>query len=451
MPLEATMICLDNSDWMRNGDYAPSRLEAQHDAASMICNDRTGSNPENTVGILTMAGQGVDLLVSPTEESGKILAAFAGIPIGGKSNLTTAVQIAQLALKHRKNKNGGQRIIAFVGGPIAETVEKLQKIGKQLKKNNVAIDLISIGETEENSEKLLEFVNAANSNDNSHLITVPVGVSPGNALMSSPLMHAAGMAMGADAAAGGAGGGGGGNFDMYGGIDPELDPELAMAIRISAEEARAHEEAGAKAAQEQDATGDAAAAPGATTSGAASSSSSSSGSGVAAAGAGGGFVGGEDQDEEALMQQALAMSMQEMMSSAQPTTAGAGGVPQPSDESSTDVAATGVAAMEINSTIAEEDEDEDLRRAMELSIAQAAGADSTAAAGASAAEFSDPDFVNQLLGTSDQSDPLIQAALQQLQQQQSSSDQQGNGGTDGSSGQTGGKKRKNGDGDGADK
>lgn len=107
--------------------------------------------------------------VSPTEEAGKILAAFAGISISGKSDIGTAVQIAQLALKHRKNKNGGQRIIVFVGGPVFDTVEKLQKIGKQLKKNNVAVDVISMGEMEENSEKLLEFVNATNSNDNRYL------------------------------------------------------------------------------------------------------------------------------------------------------------------------------------------------------------------------------------------------------------------------------------------
>ena len=108
----------------------------------------------------------VDMLVSPTEETGKVLAAFGVINIGGKSDLSTSVQIAQLALKHRKNKNGGQRIIVFVGGPVFETKEKLQKIGKQLKKNNVAVDVISMGEMEENSEKLLEFVNATNSNDN---------------------------------------------------------------------------------------------------------------------------------------------------------------------------------------------------------------------------------------------------------------------------------------------
>ena len=40
-------------------------------------------------------------------------------------------------------------------------------------------------------------------------------------------------------------------FAEYGGIDPSLDPELAMAIRVSTEEARAQEEARVKAAQDQ--------------------------------------------------------------------------------------------------------------------------------------------------------------------------------------------------------
>ena len=47
---------LDNSDWMRNGDFAPTRLEAQQEASQLICGAKTQSNPENTVGALAMAG-----------------------------------------------------------------------------------------------------------------------------------------------------------------------------------------------------------------------------------------------------------------------------------------------------------------------------------------------------------------------------------------------------------
>jgi len=41
MPLEACMLCLDNSEWNRNGDFPPSRFDAQQDAANIICNAKT--------------------------------------------------------------------------------------------------------------------------------------------------------------------------------------------------------------------------------------------------------------------------------------------------------------------------------------------------------------------------------------------------------------------------
>ena len=62
------------------------------------------------------------------------------------------------------------------------------QIAQKLKKNNVAVDVISMGELEENQEKLAEFVNGCNKEDNSHLINVPAGVLPSDALLTSPLM-----------------------------------------------------------------------------------------------------------------------------------------------------------------------------------------------------------------------------------------------------------------------
>jgi len=41
MPLEATMICMDNSEWNRNGDFAPSRWDSQVDAATIIAEAKT--------------------------------------------------------------------------------------------------------------------------------------------------------------------------------------------------------------------------------------------------------------------------------------------------------------------------------------------------------------------------------------------------------------------------
>ena len=223
---------MDNSEYMRNSDYTPTRLEAQ-DAAGVISNSKINSNPENTVGVLSMAGKGVELLVSPTEDSGKILACFGQVRPEGKLNFSAGVQVAQLALKHRKNKNGGQRLVIFVGSPITEDVNALQKVGKLLKKNNVAVNVVSMGELDDNNEKLTEFINAVNSNDNSSFVVVPPGVLPQDAIMSSPIMEG-----GVGVASGGAGMGMSGGANDFG-VDESMDPELAMAMRVSMEEARA--------------------------------------------------------------------------------------------------------------------------------------------------------------------------------------------------------------------
>ena len=58
MPLEATMIVIDNSEYMRNGDYAPTRFGAQSEAAITLFQAKVDSNAENTVGIMTMASKG---------------------------------------------------------------------------------------------------------------------------------------------------------------------------------------------------------------------------------------------------------------------------------------------------------------------------------------------------------------------------------------------------------
>ncbi len=40
---------------MRNGDFVPTRLQAQQDAANLVLQCKLRSNPENAVGILSMA------------------------------------------------------------------------------------------------------------------------------------------------------------------------------------------------------------------------------------------------------------------------------------------------------------------------------------------------------------------------------------------------------------
>lgn len=168
------MMILDNSEYMRNGDYAPSRFDAMADAAHIIFTTKTDSNPENSVGVMTGAGKGPEVLVTHTRELGQIVAgAHSGKgKMGGAMDIQTAINVAQLALKHRQNKNLRQRIILFVGSPPEgnDVDEKsLTRLAKKLKKNNIALDVIAFGDgIEEGEVSLLKtLVDGINSSDNS--------------------------------------------------------------------------------------------------------------------------------------------------------------------------------------------------------------------------------------------------------------------------------------------
>jgi len=266
------MICVDNSEFMRNGDYLPTRLQAQQDAVNLIAHSKTRANPESNVALMTLSD--LSVLVTLTTDTGKLLAKLHQVGPTGNMRFIPGIKIAHLALKHRQGKNHKTRIIAFVGSPIEADEKDLIKLAKKLKKEKVNVDIINIGEEEANTALLNKFVETINGKEgtSSHLVTIPPGPHLSDALVSSPIVQ------GEDGVGGGAAGGGGG-FEF--GVDPNDDPELALALRVSMEEQRARQQAdaGANAGEGQETP------------------------------AGGQAAAGEDTSEEAMLQRALAMSM----------------------------------------------------------------------------------------------------------------------------------------------
>lgn len=63
MPLEATIIIIDNSKHSRNGDIIPSRFDAQVDAINLVAEAKLDENQESVVGLMTM-GNRVDVRTS---------------------------------------------------------------------------------------------------------------------------------------------------------------------------------------------------------------------------------------------------------------------------------------------------------------------------------------------------------------------------------------------------
>jgi len=232
MVLESTMICVDTSEYMRNGDFIPSRLQAQQDAVSLICHSKIRSNLENNVGLITLSNN-PEVLATMTMDVGKILAKLHQVEPKGFLNFMTGIKIAHLALKHRQGKNHKMRIVLFVGSPLELDEKDLEKQAKRLKKEKVSVDIINFGEETENTTKLSNFISILNGKEgqSSHLVTISPGPLLSEALISSPIIR------GEDGQGSGLSGPG---FEF--GIDPNEDPELALALRVSMEEQRQRQE-----------------------------------------------------------------------------------------------------------------------------------------------------------------------------------------------------------------
>lgn len=115
-----------------------------------------------------------EVLVTHTKDIGQILQALHSTAgkIGGTADIPTAIAVAQLALKHRQNKNLRQRIIVFVASPLqgqGADEKAMVRLAKKLKKNNVAVDFVAFGDGIEEGERsvLKTFVDNASSGDNS--------------------------------------------------------------------------------------------------------------------------------------------------------------------------------------------------------------------------------------------------------------------------------------------
>ncbi|CAL8098422.1 unnamed protein product [Calicophoron daubneyi] len=320
MSQEATMIAVDDSDYMRNGDFPPSRLQAQNDAVSLICQSKRQRNPENTVGLMSLAN--TEVLCTLTSDASRIYNRLHTVEPKGNISFCTSIQIAHLALRHRQLRHQKMRIVCFIGSPIIDDEKAMTKLAKRLKKENVSVDIVNFGENEANQKKLSEFVDTLNGKEGgqSHLVTVPPGAILHDSLVTSPIV--AGEYGGALPSSG---------LGLGFGLDATEDPDLLYALRVSMEDQRMRQE------HEQNAASNAPA--NATTALPAASGTS----------------------EEAMLQQALAMSMR--MDGNTPR-AQSGGLPMDID----------LAAMT---------EEEQIAYALEMSLQQAGGTSDANATGSS--------------------------------------------------------------------
>lgn len=165
-------MLLDNSDFSRDGDAYPSRLGAQLECATFIARKLNNENQANSFGVMTTAGQSCEILLTPSTEPESLFASFSKISIGGRSDICRAIQVAMLVMKHRTNKNQNQKILLFVGSKVHTEESKLAILAKDLRRNNIMIDIVNIC-VEENVTLLKRFLDACGSEEFGKLVHHP--------------------------------------------------------------------------------------------------------------------------------------------------------------------------------------------------------------------------------------------------------------------------------------
>merc|ERR1719499_2875692 len=255
---EACFILVDCSSYCRNGDFRGSRWTTMKNAVDLICTRKMESNVENSVGLISMKYSGPEISLHLTEERrwNSTLAKTDLSHGRGSIEIHEAIRKARLALKHKRNPKQGKKIIVIVCSPITTEPRTLTRMAKDLKKNGLAMDIICFGVPEEEETntvtKLRDMIEACKSGDNCHFVHLPSDkdITLEDAIKSSPIIHggfnnippaaaAAPAAAGGDAAPAAIDG-----MDI--GIDPNVDPELYHAIRLSLEEQRQEMEAAAQ-------------------------------------------------------------------------------------------------------------------------------------------------------------------------------------------------------------
>ncbi|XP_077501574.1 26S proteasome non-ATPase regulatory subunit 4-like isoform X4 [Amblyomma americanum] len=223
---ESAVICVDTSDYMRNGDFEPTRLDAQYEAVKFIFRAKTRSHRENNVALLTLSRPKV--LATLTTDARHFLSKLEEMKPDGCIDFVKALRIAKLVLQNRLDKVHQMRIVAFVGSPVTSDKKELLSLAIKLKRENVKVDIVSFGENDLNIPTLTPFLSIliGGGYAGSHMVSVEAGNVLWRVLMNSPIVRAQDDTP----------------FTYrINSLDFDLeddDPELALVLRVSMEEHR---------------------------------------------------------------------------------------------------------------------------------------------------------------------------------------------------------------------
>jgi 26S proteasome regulatory subunit N10 len=217
MQPSAILILLDNSATSINGDFHPNRLDAQKQAADRLVQYYTRNSAETQIGIGVLASEQCVVIASLTSDLNRIARAISLITKGGRVRLEHGIRCAFLALHHRDQELKELRVIVFVASEHDVTPAAAEKIVATARKESVCMDIIAVGD-DVNDLDVLESI-VVNLRSRSTFLRAQV-----NSLILSDIVMGSAIGPGLEA-----------HRRIQ--VNPEDDPDLALMLRMSMEDA----------------------------------------------------------------------------------------------------------------------------------------------------------------------------------------------------------------------
>ena len=212
---QAVLFLIDNSDFSINGDYIPTRLEAQKISVERLARFFFHQSPTTEIGFGTSSKSDSCIQVSLLEkqEMRRIETELDEIKISGEQlDIFNSVRRSFFALKRCAPENAThKRIIMFIGAPTnINNQDDVEKFVNLIYRENVSIDFIVFGqENHDNIKAIAEKL----GNEKSNFLSIP----PKCYSMSDMVLKEFQK----------------GTSTSHNGYEEDDDPELALALKMS--------------------------------------------------------------------------------------------------------------------------------------------------------------------------------------------------------------------------
>ena len=156
----AVVLMIDNSSSSINGDFHPSRLEAQKLTIERYAEYLTSQNTESQIAVGSLASTqfGIHLSFTSVMEGRRIIDVVSQISPGGDILLSRGLKVALLALKHCNPDIKDRKMVIFIASRNDvddKTAEEFSALSRQ---QNVTCEIVIVGNDVPNESCLAKLV-----------------------------------------------------------------------------------------------------------------------------------------------------------------------------------------------------------------------------------------------------------------------------------------------------